>query len=51
MVWSFLMIGVVALLAGLFTRIHGASDSLPKAEDLTGIFLLIGSIAALLIVR
>ncbi len=48
-VWTFLVIGVLVLLAGIFVRIPGASESLPKAEVLTGAFLTAGSAIALVI--
>ncbi len=48
-VWTFLVIGVLVLLAGIFVRIPGASESLPKAEVLTGAFLMAGAVIALLI--
>ncbi len=49
MLWSFLVIGAVALVAGIFMRIPGAPESLSKAEILTGAFFLFGAISALLI--
>ncbi len=48
-VWTFLLIGVLVLIAGIFVRIPGESESLPKAEVLTGAFLTAGAVIALLI--
>ncbi|MDA8100749.1 MAG: hypothetical protein M0042_14125 [Nitrospiraceae bacterium] len=46
-VWSFFVIGVLLLLAGALTRYSGVMASLPKAEIITGAWLVIGAIIAL----
>ncbi len=49
--WTFLVIGVILFVAGMYVPIPGASASLPKAEVLTGIILVIAAAFSLVVTR
>jgi hypothetical protein len=48
-VWGFLIMGIVVLLVGIFIHMPTEPLSLPKAEIVSGVVLIFGSIAALFI--
>ncbi len=48
LLWCFLVIGIVLVLAGIAVP-QTLSTSLPKAELLTGVFLIIGVVISLVI--
>lgn len=48
-VWGFFILGIIVLLAGIFIHFPTQPVSLPKAETLTGVGLIIAAIASLVI--